>query len=93
MADTALHLAISGHVQGVGYRAWAAREAERLGVSGWVRNCSDGSVEAVVAGEEDAVEAFLAAARSGPHGALVSTIETEPADAPTEPGFRVLPTA
>lgn len=93
MAGVALHLAISGVVQGVGYRRWLAREAQRLGVSGWVRNRSNGTVEAVVAGETRAVEMFLAACRSGPHGAVVSTVETAPAEAPPEAGFSVLPTA
>lgn len=90
--DVALHLTISGVVQGVGYRRWVEREADRRGISGWVRNRDDGTVEAVIAGGETAVQAFLAAARRGPHGAIVSTIETAPADMP-EPGFRVLRTA
>lgn len=91
MPDTALRLVISGVVQGVGYRRWVAREAERLGISGWVRNRADGTVEAVVAGEESAVQIFLAAARSRPHGAIVSAIEKTPTEAPAS-GFRVLPT-
>ena len=86
-------LRIEGRVHGVGYRDWMAREAERLGVSGWVRNRLDGSVEAVVAGPEPAVQALLAACRRGPLRARVDRIEEEFAELPEEPGFRRLPTA
>ena len=51
MATRTVHVMISGRVQGVGYRAWTAREAERRGLSGWVCNRRDGSVEAVFSGE------------------------------------------
>lgn len=83
---------IAGRVQGVGYRAWMEREATRLGVQGWVRNHRNGTVEALVAGEEAAVQALLSACRRGPMLALVSDITEEFADPPEEPGFRRLPT-
>lgn len=83
---------VSGRVQGVGYRAWLMREAEWHGIWGWVRNRSDGTVEALLAGEEDALEALLLLCRRGPALALVRSIEERFADAPPEPGFIQRPT-
>jgi len=71
----AKHLKISGRVQGVGFRYSMSEEAERLGVTGWVRNRRDGTVEAVIDGAPDAVEAVLAWARRGPRGASVTEVE------------------
>ncbi|RBP09137.1 acylphosphatase [Roseiarcus fermentans] len=65
---------VEGFVQGVGYRQFAWRAARRLGLCGWVRNRSDGTVEAVIAGPPDAVEAMLADLRRGPPGAQVRTV-------------------
>lgn len=70
----AKHLLISGRVQGVGFRYSMADEAERLGVTGWVRNRRDGTVEAVIDGQDAAVEALLAWARRGPPSAHVSDV-------------------
>ena len=69
-----LHLQILGRVQGVGFRESMRREAERRGVTGWVRNCANGSVEAVLQGEEEAVNTLLAWARTGPSLARVDHI-------------------
>jgi acylphosphatase len=77
------HVTIIGRVQGVGYRDWMVRAANRLGVSGWVRNSGDATVEAVVQGEPDSIEALLAACRRGPPHAHVEDIRTEQA-APIE---------
>jgi acylphosphatase len=63
-------------VQGVNYRATAAREARRLGLTGWVRNEPDGSVLIDVEGDPEAVEAFLAWSRQGPPNARVMGVET-----------------
>jgi len=63
---------VDGRVQGVGFRAGAAREATRLGVGGWVRNLPDGRVEAVYEAPRDAVESMLAWTRRGPLSARVS---------------------
>jgi acylphosphatase len=71
----AKRLLISGRVQGVGFRYSMAGEAERLGVTGWVRNRRDGTVEAVVDGEPHALEAILAWARRGPRGARVTDVQ------------------
>jgi acylphosphatase len=87
----ARHLRIEGRVQRVGYRAWMVREATRLGLSGWVRNRADGSVEAVVAGPEPAVQALLTACRRGPVLARVDRIEESFAeDLPEGGGFQEL---
>ncbi len=69
------------------------RSAQRLGVSGWVRNRGDGSVEALVYGETAAVEELLRACRRGPAGASVSLIREELAEPEGQPGFFARPTA
>ena len=68
------HLRISGRVQGVGFRYYMEREARVLGVTGWVRNRRDGSVEATIQGAPEAVEAMIAWARHGPPAALVTDL-------------------
>jgi acylphosphatase len=70
----AKHLIISGRVQGVGFRTAMCDEAERLGVTGWVRNRRDGTVEAVVDGDPAAVAAIIAWAKAGPPGARVTGV-------------------
>ena len=86
------HLHISGRVQGVWYREAMRLEAERLGVTGWVRNCRDGSVEAVVQGEESALAAIVAWAREGPPAARVDDVVVSLAVG-TFTSFERLPTA
>jgi acylphosphatase len=76
----AKHLRITGRVQGVGYRQWMCAEAERLGVSGWVRNRRDGSVEALVDGQAEALELLIERARRGPPAARVSGVEIDDAE-------------
>jgi acylphosphatase len=83
-------LHIEGRVQGVGYRAWMRREALRLGLDGWVRNLTDGRVQALIAGEEAAVQAMLTLCRRGPLMARVTEITEEFAEPPDEPGFHQL---
>lgn len=68
------HLRITGRVQGVGYRWNLTRQAQALGVSGWVRNRQDGSVEAVVCGPVEAVQALVEWAQRGPMGARVDGV-------------------
>ena len=68
------HLLVSGRVQGVWFRGSMQEEARRIGVSGWVRNLPDGSVEAEVEGERAAVDALVAWARGGPPGAHVEAV-------------------
>jgi acylphosphatase len=69
------HLHIEGRVQGVWFRESMRREAERLGVTGWVRNLPDGSVEAVVQGSVEAVDALLEWSKTGPPMARVERVE------------------
>ncbi|MEP9377711.1 acylphosphatase [Aquabacter sp. CN5-332] len=68
------HITIRGRVQGVGYRAWCAREAEALALRGWVRNRRSGAVEAVLAGPPATVDAMVDACRNGPPGARVDDL-------------------
>ena len=78
--STHRHVVVRGRVQGVGYRAWAERAALSRGLTGWVRNRRDGSVEAVFIGEEDAVAAMVEACRAGPAGAFVDTLDQRDAN-------------
>ena len=72
---TVRHLKIAGRVQGVGFRFYMEHKARQLGVTGWVRNRHDGSVEAMVQGTPEAVEAMVAAAQKGPRAALVTDVK------------------
>lgn len=73
-----VHLTASGRVQGVFFRASARDEASRLGLTGWVRNAEDGTVEAEVQGEDPAVDSFADFCRSGPGSAAVTDLQVEP---------------
>jgi acylphosphatase len=66
---------VKGLVQGVFFRDSVRRRADREGVAGWVRNCQDGSVEAVFEGSSEAVERLVAFCREGPRGARVEGVE------------------
>ena len=90
--EKVLRLRIEGRVQGVGFREWTAREASRRGLSGWVRNRRDGSVEAVVHGAADAVDGMVEACRRGPALARVDHLLTSPEAAPPGAGFHQKPT-
>ena len=79
----AIHATITGRVQGVGFRAWTQRTAQDLGLAGWVRNRSDGSVETLIEGESDVVGRMRKALASGPPSARVdkcSVTEVEPTE-------------
>ena len=78
--DVIFAVLIRGRVQGVGYRAWVQITALELGVEGWVRNCRDGSVEAVFAGAEKTVRTMVEACRDGPRGAQVTAVDQREAD-------------
>lgn len=70
-------LVVHGRVQGVGFRASLAWEARKEGVTGWVRNRRDGTVEAMIAGSDGAIAAMIAWSRRGPPGARVDRVEVE----------------
>lgn len=92
MGEVGLRIVVRGRVQGVWYRAWTMREAEALGLRGWVRNRADGSVEAALFGEESAVRAMVERCRVGPPAARVEAVEELPEPGPAPDGFRQAPT-
>ena len=91
-AQETVRLRISGNVQGVGYRLWAMRTAARLGLRGWVRNRFDGSVEALLTGNPDAVAAMTEACREGPRGARVTDVTAAPDEDDGSVWFEARPT-
>jgi len=89
MADTTVRVIVKGRVQGVWFRAWTQGEAKGLGLDGWVRNCPDGSVEALFSGPGETVRAMIDRCYRGPPAARVDFVEEFQADAPTVSGFHV----
>jgi acylphosphatase len=87
-----VHLLITGRVQGVGYRDWTRREAVRLGLSGWVRNRPEGSVEALIHGDDATIGQMLDACRGGPPAARVEAVTLHDTHEPVPAGFEVRPT-
>ena len=93
-----VHLVVHGRVQGVGYRAFVEREARVRDLTGWVRNCRDGTVEAVLSGDAALIEDMIAACKRGPFSARVDAVHRTPGCASSlkerVPGqaFSVLPT-
>lgn len=88
---TSLRIRVEGFVQAVGYRNFAIEAATGLGLDGWIRNRTDGTVEILVSGETKTVEAFVAQAMKGPPGARVNNVELHNAEPPDEKGFRRRP--
>jgi acylphosphatase len=72
-----LHATVEGRVQGVSFRYFVSENANRLGISGWVRNRWSGSVEVLAEGERNSLEVLLAALRQGPRAAFVSGVQFE----------------
>lgn len=94
IAARTAHVRIEGLVQGVGYRAWTQRVATELKLAGWVRNVTDGAVEAVFQGENERVAEMIARCGRGPQGAAVTRVEILGDDVvETFEGFEVRPTA
>jgi acylphosphatase len=85
----AKRVVVHGSVQGVLFRDTTRRKAESRGVAGWVRNCSDGSVEALFEGDAGAVDAMVAFAREGPRGAQVERVDVSDAQPEGGDGFRI----
>ena len=83
------HVRVSGLVQGVFFRAWTQAQARELAVSGWVRNCPDGSVEAHLSGEEHAVERMIQRMQSGPSNARVANVRVRDAEPEGSKSFEV----
>jgi acylphosphatase len=90
---TSKHLIIAGQVQNVGFRDWLTALARSHNLSGWVRNRRDGTVEALLSGDTDAVEEVARACRRGPPAAVITNITETLSDPPATPGFIKLPTA
>jgi acylphosphatase len=80
---------VQGHVQGVFFRETARRRAQAAGVAGWVRNRSDGTVEAVFEGERDAVDRLVAYVREGPRGARVDWVDVAAEEPEGLDGFEI----
>lgn len=89
---TIFKLRIKGAVQGVGFRDWAMGEANARGLSGWVRNRSDGSVEMLIAGADPKVEDMLRAVTQGPPAAQVTNIDIRKETELPPAGFARKPT-
>ena len=93
MSDIVRHVVVHGHVQGVWYRGWTVDTARALGLTGWVRNRRDGTVEMLIAGHQDAVERMIERCHEGPDAAVVERVEVEdtdidaPADFVQRPSF------
>lgn len=87
-----LQVRITGVVQGVGYRAWTEQAARQRGLSGWVRNRRDGSVEALAQGESAAVQALIDWTKRGPPGARVTEVKTSAAEEGAHQAFELRPT-
>jgi acylphosphatase len=88
----AVHVVITGRVQGVGFRASVVDEASALGLDGWVRNRRDGTVEAVFCGDEGEIQHILMELNAGPPAAAVTDVRTGPYEGPMPSGFSALPT-
>lgn len=88
MGRTAATLRIEGRVQGVGYRWWAMGEARRLGLAGWARNRTDGSVEILALGEPAAIRALEQACAVGPPAARVASVRRSAGEDDGSPDFR-----
>ncbi len=88
----AVRLTIEGKVQGVGYRAWFAGQAEQVSLKGWVRNRRDGTVEAVIIGTAETLSAFIKSCWQGPSGARVDRVVDEAYTGLLSSDFKILPT-
>jgi len=84
---TSMRVHVHGFVQGIGFRDFLVMAAQQQNLDGWVRNRSDGSVEALVSGPTKAVEIFVTNATRGPQGAKVSAVDLHNSEPPAEKGF------
>ena len=89
MRDVAAKVMVSGRVQGVWFRGWVQQQARALGLAGWVRNVSGGSVEALLSGPEARVHEMIAELHRGPPAARVRDVSWEEVEAFAGEGFEV----
>ena len=89
MTIVSRHVRITGQVQGVFFRAWAAEQAGKLGVTGWIRNAPDGSVEAHLEGDKWSVQQMIDLLHQGPPSAQVSRVAVEDAESEGADRFEV----
>ncbi len=89
--EKSVRVRISGRVQGVGFRNWTRGKAAALGLTGWVRNLSDGRVEALFSGAAESVDEMLEHCWKGPFPSKVTSVETEPGAPSEDLGFTRLP--
>jgi acylphosphatase len=89
MSRVACKVRVTGLVQGVFFRAWAAEQARASGVVGWIRNAPDGSVEAHLEGDKHAVQQLIDQLRQGPPAARVERVDVEPANPESGDRFEV----
>jgi acylphosphatase len=87
--EKAVRVRVTGRVQGVWYRGWTEDQARLRGLRGWVRNEPDGSVVAVLVGDEEAVDGMVEEMRTGPPHARVEAVTTEPERDDVAAGFEV----
>ena len=88
--ERTVQVRVTGRVQGVSFRIWTQAEARKLGLAGWVRNESDGSVSALLAGREEAVAQMIERLHVGPPGARVADVRVDEAESGERPsGFRI----
>jgi acylphosphatase len=90
--ERTVRVRIDGHVQGVGFRYWTEAAAGELGLAGWVRNCRDGSVEALFSGAAESVAEMLARCHGGPPSARVDSVTVLEEGGPAPHSFELLPT-
>jgi acylphosphatase len=90
-SEKAVNVRIRGKVQGVWFRAWIADQASRRNLRGWVRNRSDGSVEALIVGAIEQVDDMVEACWQGPRAAQVNSVKVSAAEPVHRPGFATLP--
>ena len=84
-----IHLKIHGLVQGVFFRQSTQQKARELGISGWVRNCEDGTVETQAEGDETALQRFVEWCHDGPQRAEVDRVDVTPAALKNFSGFEI----
>ena len=89
MVRVGRHLSIEVEVQGVFFRQWTVDQARQLGVSGWVRNCPDGTVEAQLSGDEQAVTQLIDRMRRGPPAAEVEQMRVDEVPPEDRDGFEI----